>query len=157
MRVILIRHAKSSWDDPFADDHARVLNKRGMANATAMGDWLRAQGFVPDQILCSDATRTRQTADRLALDAPITFDAAFYHAAPDTYLQALQSTDAACVALIGHNPGIGLLAKGLVELRPEHPRFTDYPTCAVTVIDFSGPIASHTGNCIAFQIPRELN
>ena len=62
-RLILIRHAKSSWSDPFADDHARVLNKRGIASARAVGAWLAENDYVPQMILCSDSARTQETAD----------------------------------------------------------------------------------------------
>ena len=51
-RLILIRHAKSSWDDPMADDHARVLNGRGRASAAAIGGWLAAKSYLPDVVLC---------------------------------------------------------------------------------------------------------
>lgn len=155
-RVILIRHAKSSWDDPFGDDRVRPLNDRGRANATAMGAWLRAQGYRPETVLCSNATRTQQTAQRLAFDAPVTRDAALYHASPDTMLQALQAATGATIAMIAHNPGMAILVSHLVELRPDHPRFADYPTCAVTVLDFAGPIGPHLGHCTAFMIPRDL-
>ena len=59
-RLILMRHAKSSWDNPFAEDHQRPLNGRGKRSAKAIGEWLRAQGYLPDQILSSSATRTRE-------------------------------------------------------------------------------------------------
>jgi len=62
--LILIRHAKSSWDAPF-DDHARTLNDRGRKAATQVGHWLRKEGHVPDTIYASDAARTRETTDRV--------------------------------------------------------------------------------------------
>ena len=61
MRLILIRHAKSSWANPGQGDHARPLNPRGRRAATAIGGWLADKGYVPDLILCSDAQRTRET------------------------------------------------------------------------------------------------
>lgn len=155
-RVILIRHAKSSWEDPFGDDHARPLNVRGRANANAMGAWLKQMGYLPDVILSSDAERTQETATRLGFSAPITLRPELYHASPDTMLAALQSAQANTVAMIAHNPGMAMLAGALVELRPDHPRFGDYPTCAVTVIDFTTQIAPHMGRCVDFKIPREL-
>ena len=54
LTLLIIRHAKSSWEDPFADDHARVLNGRGRRSADALGDWLNGSGHVPDTCLCSD-------------------------------------------------------------------------------------------------------
>lgn len=155
-RVVLIRHAKSSWEDPFGDDHARPLNDRGRRNAAAMGHWVRQHAYVPDQILCSDAARTQETARLLNLGPPVTLEPSLYHAAPDTMLQLLEGSAAQSVALIGHNPGMAILARHLIADHPDHPRFGDYPTCAVTVIDFEGMIGPHTGRCTDFIIPRDL-
>ena len=60
-RLILTRHAKSSWDDPLTPDHDRDLNDRGKAAAADLGQWLSSRGYVPDEVLCSDALRTRKT------------------------------------------------------------------------------------------------
>ena len=61
-RLILTRHAKSSWDDPLMSDHDRPLNERGKAAAADLGQWLASRGYVPSEVLCSDAVRTRATA-----------------------------------------------------------------------------------------------
>ncbi|WP_333712095.1 SixA phosphatase family protein [Yoonia sp.] len=158
-RLILIRHAKSSWGDPFADDHARPLNDRGRASATAVGQWLAAQGYLPQIVLCSDAARTQETAGLILPELPqqpeLRLMPRLYHAAPGTILDLAQKETAETVAVIGHNPGIGMLANLLVTNPPNHPRFHDYPTCAVTVIDFADRIA-HKGHCVAFTVPRDL-
>ena len=60
-RLILTRHAKSSWDDPMTPDHDRPLNERGKAAAADLGQWLASRGYVPDEVLCSDSLRTRKT------------------------------------------------------------------------------------------------
>ena len=57
-RLVLMRHAKSSWGDPGLDDHDRPLNKRGKRSAEALGDWLRAQTIVVDEALVSSSART---------------------------------------------------------------------------------------------------
>jgi phosphohistidine phosphatase len=159
-RLILIRHAKSSWDDPFGDDHARILNTRGQASAAAIGDWLAAQGYVPDVVLCSDAARTVETAERilpkLSGTPQLKLDGRIYHAAPDTILDLIIKQTAKTIAVIGHNPGIGMLAKALVGRPPDHHRFNDYPTCATTIIDFADDVAPRAGRCIAFTVPRDL-
>ena len=159
-RLILIRHAKSGWDDPFADDHARVLTKRGNAASTAIGDWLQTNGYLPDVMLVSDAARTQQTATliaaQLAAKPPVVLMGQLYHAAPDTVLEAARARPEACVAVIAHNPGIGLLAHHLAAKRPAHHRFDDYPTCATTVLDFSGPIIAGGGQVTDFIVPRDL-
>lgn len=164
LRLILIRHAKSSWSDPFADDHARVLNTRGRASAIAIGRWLAEQDYVPDMVLCSDAARTQETAElilpALAPTPTLRLSGRIYHASPDTILDMVKQQTAPTVAVIGHNPGIGMLANGLVKEAPEHRRFSDYPTCATTVIDFEcerwRDVRPHTGTCEAFIVPRDL-
>jgi len=162
LRLILIRHAKSSWVDPFAEDHARVLNKRGQGAATAIGEWLAENGYIPDVILCSDAARTRETCERIcaACDpAPKTrYMHRIYHAAPSTLRDLIGDQTDPNVALIGHNPGIAMLAAGLVKTPPRHPRFADYPTCATTIIDFDAQqwSALGKGTCVDFVVPRDL-
>ena len=61
LRLILMRHAKSSWDSPGLDDHERPLNGRGCRSAKAIGAWLNDHGYLPDLVLSSDAERTRET------------------------------------------------------------------------------------------------
>lgn len=164
LRLILIRHAKSSWSDPFADDHARVLNKRGQASAKAIGRWMVEEGYLPDTVLCSDAARTQETADLIlaSLDPKprLKLSGRIYHAAPDPILDLVRKQTDTTVAVIGHNPGIGMLANGLVQSAPDHHRFSDYPTCASTVIDFKGDrwaeVQPGTGRCKAFVVPRDL-
>lgn len=158
-RLILIRHAKSSWDDPL-DDHERVLSPRGEAAAEAIGNWLQTHGYHPDVILASDSTRTRQTAEviarQLSPEPPLELKSTFYHASPDTLLEDIVKTPAEVVAIVGHNPGIGMLAQGLVHTAPAHHRFRDYPTCATTIIDFDGTVAIGEGICTDFIVPRDL-
>jgi phosphohistidine phosphatase len=164
LRLILIRHAKSSWDDPFGDDHDRVLNDRGRKAATAIGTWLGANGYTPDVMLCSDAARTVETANRIIPElggAPeLKLSGLIYHAAPDTILDLIKKQSAPAVCVIGHNPGIGMLASGLVKTAPKHHRFNDYPTCATTVVDFDvatwAEVGPRKGVCAAFTVPRDL-
>lgn len=163
-RLILIRHAKSSWGDPNADDHDRLLNTRGCQSAKAVGAWMAERGYVPQVVLCSDAARTRETAALILpqlLPAPkLKLSGALYHAAPDTMLEMVGKQDARVLALIGHNPGIGMLANALVDRAPDHPRFDDYPTCATAVIDFDvsawRSVGPGKGRLVDFIVPRDL-
>ncbi|WP_341368383.1 histidine phosphatase family protein [Yoonia sp. BS5-3] len=163
-RLILIRHAKSSWNDPSEDDHARVLNKRGRASAIAISDWLAAKGYIPGHVLCSDAARTQETAalilDRLSPKPELHLSGMLYHAAPGTLLEMIQRETADHLALIGHNPGIGLLAKGLAQDGPDHHRFNDYPTCATTVLECDigtwAELDAGMCSCRDFVVPRDL-
>ena len=164
LRLILIRHGKSSWDDPFGDDHARVLNERVRASASAIGAWMTQEGYGPDVVVCSDAARTVETAElviaALSVRPTLQLSGRIYHASPDTILDVIQRQTAPTVAVIGHNPGIGMLANMLIKKAPKHHRFSDYPTCASTVIDFDASdwsaIRPRTGICAAFVVPRDL-
>lgn len=159
-RLILIRHAKSGWDDPMADDHERVLTERGRTAAKAIGTWLKEKNYVPDIMLVSDAARTVETHEHvcagLGQKPATTFYPILYHASPDTIVNLAQRQTAQTIAVIAHNPGIAMAAHGLVNVRPDHTRFSDYPTCATTVIDFETTIAIRTGHCINFTVPRDL-
>ncbi len=160
IRLILIRHAKSGWDDPMADDHDRTLTERGHKAAAAIGAWLAARGDVPDVVLCSDAMRTQQTAKGVIAafeTAPtLKLRPALYHASPDTVIDEAMAERVGCVAVIGHNPGIGMAAHGLVKTRPAHGRFSDYPTCATTIIDFPHAVLLGEGELVDFVVPRDL-
>ncbi|MEM6759437.1 MAG: histidine phosphatase family protein [Pseudomonadota bacterium] len=158
--LILMRHAKSSWDDPMLADHDRPLNKRGRASARAMGDWLREIGEVPDACISSDSARTQETFKQLQLDIPLRVTNRLYHAGPSAILAELRRETQETVLVIGHNPGIAELAEGLVKKPPQHDRFEDYPTCATTVIRFEtsrwNDIGWHSGQPIQFAIPRDV-
>lgn len=160
LRLILMRHAKSAWDHPGLDDHDRPLNGRGRRSAAAMGDWLRDQGYMPDAILSSSATRTRETAAGLGFDVPASFTPPLYLAGPDAMLSALRSAQGKCVLMLGHNPGIAWFAEELVATPPAHPRFDDYPTCATLVLEFPvdrwSAVQPGTGQVLAFITPREV-
>jgi len=159
-RLILMRHAKSSWGDPMLSDHARPLNGRGKRSATALGAWLRESDYLPDEVLCSSSVRTRETRDRLKLDAPTRFLDSPYHASPATMFKELSRANGACVLMLGHNPGIAGFAEDLVSHAPDHPRFADYPTCATLVVDFDvndwSDMTHGSSAPLAFVIPREL-
>ena len=164
LRLILVRHAKSGWDDPALPDHARPLNPRGREAAARVGRWLSGRGDIPAEALVSTAARTRETwalmSPHLAPAPTPRFLDALYHAGPDTMLRALHIARAPVVLMLGHNPGIAAFARWLLDSPPDHARFADYPTCATLVARFdtdrwqdTGPA---TGIAEAFTVPRDL-
>lgn len=163
-RLILTRHAKSSWDDPSTPDHDRPLNERGKAAAADLGDWLASRGYTPEEVLCSDALRTRKTWSGMAPALPGTailhLKPALYNAGSDVMLAVLRHATADTVMIIGHNPGIAELAHRLVAHAPQNPEFQRYPTGATLVIEF--PIdtwqeaAYGEGATLDFIVPREI-
>ncbi len=160
LTLVLMRHAKSDWGSLGLADHDRPLNTRGLRDAPSLGQWLREKGHLPDQVLCSTATRTRQTLSGLGIDAPTAFLPALYHADPDTMHDALQRAQGRRVLMIGHNPGIAAFAEDLLQRAPDHPRFHDYPTCATLVAEFDlkswADLRPATGRVLDFVIPADL-
>ncbi len=163
-RLILTRHAKSSWDDPATPDHARPLNDRGRAAAAELGVWLASRGYVPGEVLCSDALRTRKTWSGLAPALPgtplLNLKPALYHAGPDVMLAVLRHASADCVMMIGHNPGIAEFAGRLVARPPVSTEFSRYPTGATLVCDFTadswGEVGFGSAATVDFIVPREV-
>lgn len=161
-RLILVRHAKSDWDDPALDDFDRPLNRRGRGDAPRIGAWLFARKYLAEQALVSPAKRALQTFARLyhgATPPPARFPEALYLAEPETLLRALRGAEAATVLMIGHNPGIGGFARRLLAAPPVDAGFHQYPTCATAVIDFDGDwSAADWGEGVleAFATPKRL-
>ena len=163
-RLILTRHAKSSWDDPQTPDHDRPLNERGKAAAADLGQWLASRGYVPDEVLCSDALRTRNTFSGIAPALPGTpileLKPALYHAGPDVMMAVLRHATNDTVMMIGHNPGIAEFAHRLVARTPASADFTRYPTGATLVVDFAlenwSEAAFGQGITVDFIVPKEI-
>ncbi|PSL18488.1 SixA phosphatase family protein [Shimia abyssi] len=160
LKLILVRHAKSSWDDLTLPDHDRPLNKRGRASARALGDWLRHEGMLPDQIFTSSAQRTLETLDLMQLAVKPVVKSALYHAGAFAMLHQIKDATGRKVMVLGHNPGIGELAERLARKLPKHQKFLDYPTGATTVFRFNTDswkdVEFGTGKVKSFVIPREL-
>lgn len=164
LTLILVRHAKSSWDDPLQDDFDRPLNGRGRKSARAIAEWLARQGYLPDVVLVSGARRTVETWQRMAMKFPETAVMesvpALYLAEPKVILDVLRTQTAPTVMLIGHNPGFGFLATSLATTLPAHPKFAQYPTAATTVFSFSAEswaeVEPGTGQVADFMVPRDL-
>jgi len=116
--LYLLRHAKSSWDDPELADHDRPLAPRGLRNAAALAGHLRAAEISPTLILCSSAQRARETLagvlPALDTEAEILIEDGLYGAGTEQLLARLREVprDVPSVMLIGHNPGLeGLAAR----------------------------------------------
>lgn len=157
--LILTRHAKSSWTHP-GPDHDRPLNDRGRRSATAIGDWLRTKGYVPDQVLSSSSQRTRETYDLLGFPISPDWQRQLYLADPMTMFAALRHAKGDTVLMLGHNPGIAFFAEQLLASPPDHSRFDDYPTCATLIARFNiatwAEVTPNCGTAVDFVIPREL-
>lgn len=164
LTLILMRHAKSAWDDPKLDDFERTLNDRGRRSALAIANWLVGTGYLPDVVLVSSATRTVETWQRMAPKMPETAtmesSPALYLAGPDILMNVLKSQSAPSVMMIAHNPGIAEFAERIVARKPAHPKFAQYPTGAITILQFEAErwsdIDWHSGQVVDFVVPRDL-
>jgi phosphohistidine phosphatase len=116
--LLLLRHAKSSWDDPGLADRERPLAQRGRRAARAMGKSLRRRGVRIDRVLCSPSRRTRETLSLLELPkkTSILFEDQLYLASARTLLARIRRLrgEDRCVLVIGHDPGFEQLARRLV-------------------------------------------
>ncbi len=135
--LTLVRHAKSSWDEPGLADHDRPLNDRGRRDAPAMGRLLRARGFTPDVILSSTAVRARATAEAIAAelgyDADVVLMPELYGSSPTTMLTIIGGLDdeLESAMVVAHDPGISELAQ---LFSADIDRM---PTCAVVQFTFA--------------------
>ena len=131
--LLLLRHGETPFSDP---DHARVLSKWGHEQALKTSAWVHAEGYAPQAILSSDATRTRETvAPFLAHDpdCSVRFTNDLYLASPKQMFEVVEKaeTKADTLLLCAHNPGISQLDTYLTNLN-----FRDYPPAGLAVIQF---------------------
>ena len=164
MKLIVTRHAKSSWDYPNLSDHERPLAKRGRRGADAIGKWLAEQQHIPQTVLCSTSKRTRETWSRMSKILPTVEDVRFepdlYHGGVQATLSVLSTARSSTVIILGHNSGIGFFADAILTTPPEHQDFFRYPTaatlvCEVPVNDWA-EVQYESGILIDFVVPREL-
>ena len=135
MKILyLLRHAKSSWDDPDISDFDRPLNERGNKSAPLMGKMMAKRSFIPDIVISSPANRAKSTAElvmKAAGASPVmVFDEQIYEASPQTLLRVIADIDDQydSAMVVGHNPGM----EGLVRCLTSN--LTPMPTAALAVI-----------------------
>jgi len=164
-RLLLLRHAKSSWDDPSLADRDRPLAPRGHKAAERMAEHLRSSAAPVDLVLCSPALRTTETLEHVGRafgDAEIVVEDGLYGASDQELLDRLRRVprDAEAVALIGHNPGVQDLALDLAGDGDDLQRMrAKFPTGALAVLEFDGgwaELAEGGGRLVAFVTPKDL-
>ena len=137
--LLLVRHAKSSWNDPYLDDHDRPLNERGLRNAPEIGKRLQEWSIRPDVWISSTALRAITTAEILAEQVGFPQDQIqrsrdLYHASATELQGFIGGLDDqfGTVILFGHNPGMTSLVANLYGLPIDN-----LPTCGVVRLQFS--------------------
>lgn len=167
--LLLLRHAKSSWDDPSLKDFERPLSERGENAAPRMGAYMAAQGLAPELILCSPAVRARQTLDlvlpHLAGGPTVVYEDNFYLAAPSVLLARLRKVGATVhhVLVVGHDPGMQGLALELAgsgDAETLQSLGRKFPTGALAVIRFDvrdwSKVGPGKGSLELFVTPKTL-
>jgi phosphohistidine phosphatase len=166
--LTILRHAKSSWDDPVAD-FDRPLNARGRKAAVTVGEELRRRGSKFDYVLASPAQRVRQTLERLSRGYgepfEVHFDERIYLASADHLLAMVHriTDDVQSALIVGHNPGLHRLALLLArEAGALRRQITDkYPTAAATTLEFETgrwrEVDPDSGEIVELILPRDLD
>lgn len=167
-RLLLLRHAKSSWSDPGLADRDRPLNGRGRAACKQVGRFLARELSPPDRVLCSPARRTRETWERVSREldwrCPVQVENSLYAATADSLLARLVALDDEdrSVLLIGHNPALqdlALLLAGQGRADLIDTLAARFPTAAFAEIALGpGPwsgLATGSGRLVRYVTARE--
>lgn len=159
--LYLIRHAKSSWDNPGLTDSERPLNKRGKRDAPFMGGRLKRHGVMPELIYASPARRARKTAKIIAATigypvGKISLQEDIYTSDVNLLLQVVQRTDDSVdnLFLVGHNYVLTDLAEHLTS-----GVIGNIPTCGIVCIAFNVPswaeVTGGRGEMLFFDYPKK--
>ncbi len=166
-RLHLLRHGKSSWDEAGLADHDRPLAKRGRHAADLIADHIRERAIAPDVVLCSSSRRTRETLDRiqraLPPGTPVEIECELYAASAERLLARVRRLPDEVVSamLIGHNPGLQLLALELAARGAELERMGHkFPTAALATLDITsegwGRLGAGDAELVGYVRPRDL-
>ncbi len=145
-QLFLLRHAKSSWEDPGLEDRERPLAPRGHRSVRVLAEHIREHDIHPAQVLCSPARRTRETLDGLALqDGETLFEPELYSASCASLLERLRQVPDGLesVMVVGHNPTMQSLVLRLAQANSSDAALLEtirgkYPTGALATLEFEG-------------------
>jgi phosphohistidine phosphatase len=165
-RLLLLRHAKSCWDDPSLEDHERPLAPRGHRACKVIAEHLRSEGLSPELVLCSWSRRTRETLDAIAPSfagpVDVRLERGLYESTASEILDRLRrvNDDVASVMVIGHHPAIQDLALILSRGGPIADQVErKFPTAALATLTFEGEwrdLVPGGAELVAFVKPKEL-
>ncbi|WP_102416925.1 MULTISPECIES: histidine phosphatase family protein [unclassified Mycobacterium] len=160
--LLLMRHAKSDYP-PGVADHERPLAPRGVKQAGLAGDWLRANAPAIDAVLCSTATRTRQTLANARIDAPVRYSERLYGATPGIMIEEINTVggEVETLLVVGHEPTMSDLALGLAGSGTDSAAAerisAKFPTSAIAVLTVPfgwKDLELGRAALIGFEIPR---
>ena len=167
-QLFVLRHAKSSWDDPGLDDHERPLAPRGRRAVAAMADYLRTNEIQPTLVLCSTSRRTRETLEGVGPGGEQAIEPGLYAASTSALIDRLQRVpeDVESVMVIGHNPGMQTLVLRLagagngVEQAELGEVQRKFPTAGLATLTFEcawSELGPGRANLIGFVRPKQLS
>lgn len=164
--LLLARHAKSKWGLE-VDDHDRPLSGRGRRDGVAVGEFLAGNGYKPEVVICSTATRARQTWERAVLGGAVAHDVRYDDRIYEAWAGALVKLirrlpdDAATVLLIGHAPGIPDLVRMLADRQGKKKAWTrletKYPTSGMAILQTNeswAEVQQGSASLVDFVVPR---
>jgi phosphohistidine phosphatase len=161
--LVLLRHAKSAYPEGVAD-HDRPLAPRGQREAGLAGDWLRANLPAIDAVLCSTATRARETLAHTAIDAPVRYVDRLYDAVPGTVIDEINHVgdDAAVLLVVAHEPTMSQMALGLAGTDRSNTAAAEsisakFPTSGMAVLRLSRSwkdLELGSAELVDFHVPR---
>jgi phosphohistidine phosphatase len=161
--LVLLRHAKSAYPDEVAD-HDRPLAPRGQREAGLAGDWLRTNLPAIDAVLCSTATRARETLAHTGIEAPVRYVDRLYDATAGTVIDEINgvSDGVAVLLVVAHEPTMTQVALGLTKQNSANTDAaerisTKFPTSAVAVLRFTrswSDLELGSGELADFHVPR---
>ncbi len=160
-KLVIVRHSKSSWSDPYLSDFDRPLNKRGNRDGGLMAEFLSKRINNVDKLLSSSSKRTRLTSEFFKNKINIkveNYTDKLYHASYDDIIGLLNQVkdDVRSLILIGHNPGLTHLVNFFTEVN-----LYNLPTTGIVVINFMidkwKNIKDSKGNIEIIKFPKELN
>ena len=170
LKLLLMRHAKSSWDDPDYSDHQRPLNKRGLKTAPKMGAYIARQNLTPSLLLSSTATRARQTTQLASeqfdneVETQFIDDLYSFTGYPGALNVIRNRADRQSpLMIVGHNPTLEELADELIAAGNSNARAMmnqKYPSAGLAIIDFDinkwADLQTGIGVLVDFIRPRDL-
>src|SRR6476646_1886981 len=166
-RLFVLRHAKSSWDDPGLSDHDRPLAPRGHRSVEAIAAHVKTAGITPDLVLCSSARRTRETLAGVAVGGEHVIEPDLYGASCQEVLERLHRVpdEIGSVMVVGHNPTLQALVlrltggdavadgSSLAEVRRK------FPTGALATLTFDGTweeLSPRSARLASYVRPKSL-
>jgi phosphohistidine phosphatase len=166
-RLYILRHAKSSWDDPGQPDHERPLAPRGRRTLPVIVDHMAAHDIRPELVLCSSARRTRETCEGIAPSGEVLIERPLYDSSCEQLIERLRRLPAetSSVMVIGHNPAMQMLALKLAGTRgtPASGQLAEierkFPTGALATLRLHcewTALAAGCGELLDYMRPKAL-